>query len=187
MYIKGVCKSKQPDEFLAKTSRLFDWSCLVQNVQLISDPKYGYAVQSRMCCPWCSFVGSHETSLIFLQVVAGWWQGQRSMESRPGSSSSSSMGRKAAAKERLQVCGATQSLVEPFIAPPHPFVLQSSCTALCCSSNHIQVEGDLLFAATMLLPAIRDFLFKNSVFVIGILLCCTVNLIMMVSVVTVVR
>ena len=141
-----------------------------------------------MCCPWCSFMGSHETSLIFLQVVAGWWQGQRSMESRPGSSSSSSsMGRKAAAKERLQVCGATQSLVEPFIAPPHPFVLQSSCTALCCSSNHIQVEGDLLFAATMLLPAVRDFLFKNSVFVIGILLCCTVNLIMMVSVVTVVR
>ena len=139
-----------------------------------------------MCCPWCSFVGSHETSLIFLQVVAGWWQGQRSMESRPGSSSSSSsMGRKAAAKERLQVCGATQSLVEPFIAPPHPFVLQSSCTALCCSSHHIQVVADRLFAATILLPAARDSLFKNSTFVIGILLCCMVNLIM-VSVVTVV-
>ena len=152
---------------------MFSWSVITNMTML-------------MCCPWCSFVGSHETSLIFLQVVAGWWQGQRSMESRPGSSSSS-MGRKAAAKERLQVCGATQSLVEPFIAPPHPFVLQSSCTALCCSSNHIQVEGDLLFAATMLLPAVRDFLFKNSVFVIGILLCCTVNLIMMVSVVTVVR
>ena len=43
MYIKGVCTSKQPDEFLAKTSRLFDWSCLVQNVQLISDHKYDYA------------------------------------------------------------------------------------------------------------------------------------------------
>ena len=131
-----------------------------------------------MCCPWCSFVGSHETSLIFLQVVAGWWQGQRSMESRPGSSSSSSssMGRKAAAKERLQVCGATQSLVEPFIAPPHPFVLQSSCTALCCSSNHIQVVGDRLFAATMLLPTVGGFSFKSSAFVIRILLCCMVNL-----------
>ena len=150
-----------------------------------------------MCCPWCSFVGSHETSLIFLQVVAGWWQGQRSMESRPGSSSSSSsgMGRKAAAKERLQVCGATQSLVEPFIAPPHPFVLQSSCTALCCSSNHIQVVGDRLFAATMLLPTVGGFSFKSSAFVIRILLCCMVIIgyywlllvnLMMVPVVTVV-